>query len=51
MTNVIEIETKPIEIDKPIIYYANKDITPEPIAGKIWRWNDVAGWKAIKTNI
>ena len=46
MTNVTETVTV-----KPIIYYANKDITPEPIAGKIWRWNDVAGWKAIKTNI
>ena len=50
MTNVTETvtETKPV---KPIVYYANKDIIPEPVAGKIWRWNDVAGWKAIKTNI
>jgi len=43
--------TTSVKIDKPIVYYANKDIIPEPMPGKTWRWNDVSGWKAIKDKV
>ena len=45
MTNETVTETKPV---KTIIYYANKDIIPEPTPGHTWRYNDVSGWKNIK---
>jgi len=29
----------------------NKSITPEPVVGKEWRWNDSVGWKSVKSQI